>query len=252
MAQTCLFSHHTFNLPNATGEPMPLLQYLDFLRIYSGMLLHQQDYNKNHTLGSYAHHPSHIPQHTGGPAWFTQNARPFPHTLCKWFPHQRAVADLGVVLFHFVVFPGDTLFSVPQLCQIIANGLLFYVSHPFLHCFFFLPGILKSSSRVSSNLPNSMTGFFFQFPFSEFIIALDKTAQHFKKPHSSNPRAWAESQPSITLLLVPVVLLFFLLINFMKRSQICSLAGSQTRGAVVDDADSVRVETSKGPSWLLW
>lgn len=39
-----------------------------------------------------------------------------------------------------------------------------------------------------------MTFFSFQFPFSGFIIALDKTAKHFKKPHSSNLRAWAESQ----------------------------------------------------------
>jgi hypothetical protein len=43
----------------------------------------------------------------------------------------------------------------------------------------------------------------FQFPFSEFIIALDKIAKCFKKPHSSNLRAWAESQPSTRLLLVP-------------------------------------------------
>lgn len=40
-----------------------------------------------------------------------------------------------------------------------------------------------------------MTFFSLQFPFSGFIIALDKIAKHFKKPHSSNLRAWAKSQP---------------------------------------------------------
>lgn len=102
MAQTCLFSHHTSNLPSATGEPTPLLQSLHFLRIYSGMLLYQQGYNKNHTPGSYAHHPAHIPAHTVGPAWSTQNARPIPRTFCKWFPHPRA-AWLISGLFYFIL-----------------------------------------------------------------------------------------------------------------------------------------------------
>lgn len=71
-------------------------------------------------------------------------------------------------------------------------------------CFPQPPIILQSLSRVSSNFPNSMAFFpSFQFPFSEFIIALDKIAKCFKKPHSSNLRAWAESQPSTRLLLVP-------------------------------------------------
>lgn len=132
MVQTCLFSHHTFNLLDTTGEPVPFLQYLDFLRLHSALLLYQQGYNKNHTPGSYAHHLSHIPQHAVGPAWLTQDAKPIPHTLRNCFPHSRA-AWLIWRLFHFVAFSGDTLFGVLQSCQIIANGMLLYVPYSFLH-----------------------------------------------------------------------------------------------------------------------